>query len=77
MNKSTATRNARKAFTKRYGTTAAGVIRLLATGSTTSEISTSFGVPRTTVAAYKANLTRGNYYPYVTWDGRGACNFRK
>ncbi len=70
------TRAARKQFITRYGSLAAGIVRMLASGYTTDKVVEVSGAPRGTVAAFKANLTRGTYAPYVSKNGTGTCNFR-
>ena len=59
--KAVKTRNARATFTKRHGTYTLDVIRLSATGASSSEIATKCGISVGKVAAIKAHLTMGTY----------------
>lgn len=70
------TRAARRTFTKTFGEISAGIVRMLASGVAPSRVAQLTGAPRTTVATYKANLTRGVYAPFVRGNGSGSCNFR-
>lgn len=64
------TRAARKAFLSRYGCDTYDVVKLTLKGQTTEQILTTTMLWRTTVAAIRANLTRGTYDTYLK-----NCNF--
>jgi FixJ family two-component response regulator len=66
-------RSARRTFTNLYGQDARDVVSRIASGWSTQRISGSTGLPETTVAAYRANVTRGTYLPFV--DGSTAAGF--
>jgi hypothetical protein len=68
--KAVATRRARKAFMDSHGEVAAQIIQMIQKGYDTSEIASTTGSRRTTVAAYKANVTRGTYGEALT-----SCNW--
>lgn len=72
-------RNERRAFTSVYGSETSSVVRRIASGWSTERISDSLNLPETTVAAYRANVTRGTYYPFVAGDTvvgfEGSCQF--
>ena len=67
-----ATRAARKAFESIYGSSTAKVVRLIAAGIDSASIRSVTGASRTTIAAYRANYTRGTYWPYVYTDTTGS-----
>lgn len=72
------TRAARKLFESTYGSTTAKIVRLIAAGLTTASIRSITGASPTTIATYRANLTRGIYYPFVLVDNAGyygSCNY--
>lgn len=72
------TRSARTRFMNAYPETA-DLVRCIAEGWTNDEIVDEFDVHVSSVAAVKANLTRGVYAPFVevTADNEfaGSCNF--
>ncbi len=70
------TRAARKQFANTYSEVTVGIISMLVSGYSTAQVAQTYGVPRSTVATYKANLTRGIYSPFVRSNGSGTCNFR-
>ena len=70
------TRAARKNFVSKYGNSVATAVRMLVTGSTTDEVASVTNLKKSSVAAIKGNLTRGNYSPYTNSTGSGHCNFR-
>ena len=77
--KAASTRFARKQFVTKYGVIQAEVIRLLVGGWTPSEIVVSYRndsihLDVRSVRAFKANLTRGTYKPFVSTSG-GSCNY--
>ena len=69
-------RNARRSFRTRYGSDRFRIVELLVTGLSSAVVATRLNVSVGTVAAVKANLTRGTYGPFVTvTDGvaSGSC----
>lgn len=64
------TRQARRAFLDRYGCNTYDVVELLVKGRSSQDIEQLIGVPRGSVRAYAANLTRGTYRYFVD-----DCNF--
>ena len=59
--KAAATRKARKYMVDSYGEQTAQVLQMIVQGYDSSEISDYTGTRKSTVAAYKANVTRGTY----------------
>lgn len=78
-NSSSRTRSNRRAFTQQYGRTAFQVVSRIARGEDSSNISVDTGLPVSSVAAFRANVTRGVYAPYVRGDMvngfTGNCRF--
>lgn len=72
-------RNARRAFRKQYGSDRFRIVELLVSGLSSTQVAGKLDVSVGTVAAVKANLTRGTYDPYVSVndDGVGGTCFRK
>jgi len=68
--KAVVTRQARNIFRDKYGFDGYEVISLIISGKTTDEISDITWIPKTSIAAYRANLTRGAYGKLVN-----TCNF--
>lgn len=72
-------RSERRAFTSFYGSETSRVVSRIASGWSTERIVNSLNVPETTVAAYRANVTRGTYAPFVSGDPvvgfEGSCNY--
>ena len=72
-------RSARAAFRSNFGSETVHVVSRIARGQTTEKISSALGVPSSTVAAYRANVTRDTYAPFVTGSTSsgftGSCNF--
>lgn len=74
-------RAARRAFVDIYGPEARDVVNYIARGWNTPRIADKVGIPVTSVAAYRANVTRGTYWPFVDADFNtgevvgGSCNF--
>jgi FixJ family two-component response regulator len=64
--KAVATRRARKNFFENYGLDTYDVVEAMVNGEKNRSISFLFGIPLQSVAAYRANFTRGNY---------GDCSF--
>lgn len=62
-------RKARDTFFSQYGWTTYDVVQGVVTGKTVSLVNAR------RLAAYKANLTRGTYLPFVSATGSGSCNF--
>ncbi len=56
---------ARQEFRNVYGNQTVNIVRDIASGKSTGVIATNMNVGASTVAAVKANLTRGNYAPYA------------
>lgn len=79
MTNSARTRSNRRAFAQAYGQDALAVVSRIARGWTSDRISEATGLPVTSVAAFRANVTRGAYAPYVDGDlvhgFSGTCNF--
>lgn len=83
MSKSTVkaarTRRNRNSFVEDYGTGTAQVVRAIAQGLTTDQVVKKTGLTVEEVAAYRANVTRGTYAPYVRGNlsrgFTGNCNF--
>jgi hypothetical protein len=75
--KAVVTKAARTRFKKLYGDRTATAIRQIVTGQKTKQ-TPSFTWRQ--LAAYKANLTRGTYFPYAYLDNNkkleGTCNWR-
>ncbi len=73
------TMRARNAFRSTFGEDTYEVVSLLSEGYSTTEVSDITQISRTSVSAYKANLTRGTY----DWSNHNngtnysiaACNF--
>ena len=66
--KAVKTRKARVEFQNSYGEETFDVISEMVNGSTNHNISFKLGLPLSSVAAYRANFTRGIY---------GSCSFLK
>jgi DNA-binding NarL/FixJ family response regulator len=62
-------------FVQKYGKRTASVIKYLANGWTTQRIARQFKISKASVATYKANLTRGAYYPFVDVDASNRIYF--
>lgn len=67
-------------FRKTVGTRVYNVVRDTMNGSTTAVIAKRYRVPKTTVAAIRANLTRGSYEPFASFNPstgtvHGLCQF--
>ena len=79
MSNSSNTRSNRRAFAQRYGDGTAQVVRYLTRGWTSEQVSVATGYSVSTIAAVRANLTRGTYAPYVrgtvSRGFTGSCNF--
>ena len=73
------TRTARRQFVQDFGENTVDVVRAIVNGWDSTEIADDYGMPVGTVAAYRANLTRGAYAPYVQGSVNtgftGTCNF--
>jgi FixJ family two-component response regulator len=73
------TRSNRRAFAQVYGPVTADVVRLIARGWTSDRIAYETGETVNSVAAFRANVTRGAYAPFVSGDlvsgFTGSCNF--
>ena len=52
-------------FVQKYGKRTASIVRYFAKGWTTERIARQFKISKSSVATYRANLTRGAYYPFV------------
>tara|TARA_Y100000310_G_C20675221_1_gene812650 strand:+ start:938 stop:1171 length:234 start_codon:yes stop_codon:yes gene_type:complete len=65
-----ATRRARKDFTEHYGQETAQIVQMISQGYETPEIAETVEVRPSTVAAYRANVTRGTYGTALT-----SCNW--
>ena len=69
----------RVAFAMLYNGKTSKVVQLTANGYTAQEIENKTDIPRTSVAAIKANLTRGSYAPFAYSDYwgniRGTCRY--
>ena len=66
---------ARRAFVRNYSTETRDVISYIARGWNSVRIADKLSLPITSVAAYRANFTRGAYVPFVNENGSGSCNF--
>ena len=79
MSKSSNTRSNRRAFAQRYGDGTAQVVRYLTRGWDSETVAQVTGYSVPTIAAVRANLTRGTYAPFVrgnvTRGFTGSCNF--
>jgi len=65
-------RNAQwRQFRKFYSKKAERVIRKIARGFKTDKIARDLGLKKTSVSAFKANLTQGKYHPYAYRDVMG------
>lgn len=76
--KAVRTRQFRNDFRHYFGDETVSVVRMLCQGMTSHEVSDELCVPVTSVAAYKANLTRGTYYPFAKMVNEkvyGGCKF--
>lgn len=66
-------------FSFMYNTDTTRVAQLTARGWSNSQIARSTGLSTGTIAAIRANLTRGSYHPFVYVDKngryRGACKY--
>ncbi len=58
-------RKARQEFRKQFGDETYQVISRIACGWKNETIEDNLSIPKTSIAAYKANLTRGTYYPFA------------
>lgn len=56
---------ARRSFRKMYGTETFAVVSRIIQGKDSRRIETEVNVPYMSVAAYRANVTRGTYLPWV------------
>jgi len=56
---------ARRHFRKIYGAETFAVVSRIIQGKDSRRIETEVNVPYTSVAAYRANVTRGTYLPWV------------
>lgn len=69
----------RVAFAMLYNGDTSKVVQLAARGYTSREIEDKTGIPATSAAAIKANLTRGSYAPFAYADYwgniRGICRY--
>jgi FixJ family two-component response regulator len=78
---SNSTKAARRAFTETYGQRTAKVVRAIARNWSTKTICKNYKVKPMTVAAYRANVTRNTYAPFVIadqWFGEvqgGSCSW--
>lgn len=72
-------RTARREFTKQYGSETNQVVRSIARGWDSNHIADSLDLSVMTVAAVRANLTRGSYTPFINGTRavgfEGTCNF--
>jgi len=68
--KAAVTRKARKQFKKHYGEDTYNVVKAIIQGKNSHEIADNFWLSIETVAAYRANVTRGTY-----WHMTDLCNF--
>lgn len=66
---------ARKTFVEMYGPEARNVVQYIARGWNSLRIADKFGISVTSVAAYRANVSRGTYVPFADVHCNGACNF--
>lgn len=71
---------ARKAFVAKYGKETRDVVQAIARGWDNQRIQDKLMVSSTSVAAYRANVTRESYAPFVlaAYDGSvtgGTCQF--
>jgi FixJ family two-component response regulator len=67
---------ARAAFVQIYGREARNVVSYIARGWNSVRIADKFNVPVTSVAAYRANVSRGTYYPFINENASsGSCNW--
>lgn len=73
--RSAATKAARRMFQETYGKTTANVVRLIAYGLDNPAIRAITGASVATIATYRANVTRGAYYPWVSGAFYGTCNY--
>lgn len=64
--KAARTARARREFRNRYGNDTYNVVRWLVKGKTSGEVATRTGVSVGSVAAIRANLTRGTYDEVLT-----------
>jgi len=67
--KAVRTRKAREAFREAFGVDVYLVVEGLLDGVSTKDIAKIMGASVGSIAAIKANLTRGSYYPYATNTG--------
>jgi FixJ family two-component response regulator len=58
-------------FSKKYGKRTASVVRAIVNGWSNKRIASQFKISNMSVAAYRANITRGAYYPYVDVGAEG------
>ena len=65
------TTNVRNEFRKVYGKTTVGIVTDLARNRSVKTIVKTRKVSKATVAATRANLTRGTYKPYALVDTMG------
>ena len=69
---------ARKLFRETYGQTTAAVVQQIARGRESDIIADKVGITVASVAATRANLTRGVYAPYAvgtSMNVSGSCDF--
>jgi hypothetical protein len=59
------TRVSRRRFRSYYGGDTFAVVSRIISGQDSRTIEAETGVPVPSVAAYRANVTRGTYYPWV------------
>jgi len=56
---------ARAEFRKAYGRTAFNIVDAIVRGWSNQRIRNKYKVATTSIAAFRANVTRGTYYPYI------------
>ena len=68
-------RTVRNEFAKSFSPLTRQVVTAIVRGWTAQRIADKFGIVVTSVHAYRANLTRGQYAPFVNANGTGTCNY--
>jgi len=70
---------ARRNFTDSFGPDTVNVVKAIVHGWSNDRIATKLDIPTMSVAAYRANLTRGAYSPFVrvlkSGNFSGSCKY--
>lgn len=64
-------RLARKEFRRTYGPGTFQIVDAITRGWNNERIQAKFDIPRTSISTYRANVTRGAYYPFIEYSNEG------